>query len=69
MSTNLSSADPKDWITQAEAARVRGISRQAIARLIQRGRLATLQVGGVTFVKRVEVEAFEPAAPGRKAAT
>jgi excisionase family DNA binding protein len=54
-----------DWISQAEAARLRGVSRQAIARLVQHGRLATLTVGGRRFVRRRDVLAFEPLPAGR----
>ena len=67
MSTNLSEdrVDPSEWISQAEAARLRGVSRQAIARLVKRGRLTTLVVGGHTLVKRAEVTDFEPRPAGR----
>lgn len=57
-----------EWITQAEAARIRKISRQAIARLIARGRLGTTEFGGRMFVSRRDVEAFEAARRGRKPA-
>jgi hypothetical protein len=50
---------PEDWISQAEAARLRGVSQQAIANLISRGRLKSVSVAGRTFVYRSEVEAFE----------
>jgi len=45
---------------------LRGITRQAIARLIQRGRVATLEVGGAKYVSRSEILKFEPAPAGRK---
>lgn len=66
MSTNLASEPLEDWITQAEAARLRGVTRQAIARLIQRGRLEIMQIGGVTFVRKSAIESFEAAPAGRK---
>lgn len=50
--------DPADWITQAEAARIRGVSQQAIANLVARGRLRSVLVAGRTFVYRSEVESF-----------
>ena len=56
---------PDDWITQAEAARLRGVTRQAIHRLVRRGKITTLEVGGVVLVKRVEVETFRPGSAGR----
>jgi hypothetical protein len=51
---------PADWISQAEAARIRGVSQQAIANLISRGRLKTVSAAGRTFLFRSEVEVFEP---------
>jgi excisionase family DNA binding protein len=66
-STHLSRkpANADDWISQAEAARIRGVSRQAISRLIQKGRFKTLEIGGRVLVKKSEVDAFEPEQPGR----
>jgi predicted DNA-binding protein (UPF0251 family) len=57
--------DPSEWVTQAEAARLRGVSRQAIARLANNARLRTLDIGGRSFVNRSDVLAFEPNPPGR----
>jgi excisionase family DNA binding protein len=61
--------NPSDWITQAEAARLRNVTRQAIARLVGNGRLRTLDIGGRSFVNRSDVLAFEPNPPGRPKAT
>ena len=49
-----------EWISQAEAARLRGVSRQAIAKLVLSGRLKALDVGGRKFVNRNDVLSFEP---------
>ena len=67
MSTNSSPIriDPAEWITQAEAARLRKVSRQAIAKLVSSGRLRTVSVGGRSFVSRAEILAFEPSPAGR----
>ena len=66
MSTNLStSINSLDWVSQAEASRLRGVSRQAIAKLVANGRLQTLEVGGRVFVSRADVLAFEPNPAGR----
>jgi hypothetical protein len=51
---------PEELISQAEAARIRGVSQQAIANLIRRGRLISTLVAGRTLVLRSEVEAFVP---------
>jgi len=57
--------DPNEWISQAEAARLRGVSRQAIAFLVKKGRLPLLKIGGRVLVRRKEVEKFKPEAAGR----
>jgi excisionase family DNA binding protein len=56
-----------EWISQAEAARIRGVSRQAISRLIKKGRLRVLKIAGKVLVNRAEIEAFVPEQPGRPA--
>jgi hypothetical protein len=57
--------DLNEWISQAEAARLRNVSRQAIAKLVGNGRLRTLELGGRSFVSRADVLGFEPNPPGR----
>ena len=54
-----------DWISQAEAARIRGVSKQAIAKLIARERLSACEIGGRMLVRRSEVAAFVPMPIGR----
>ncbi len=56
MSSNLPDGDPTDWISQAEAARIHGVSRQAISQMIRAGRLRPFEVGGRSVVSRTEVE-------------
>jgi hypothetical protein len=58
--------NPAEWISQAEAARIRGIARQAIATHVKRGRFTTFLMGGKTFLLRSEVENFEPQKRGPK---
>lgn len=60
-------SDAGEWITKAEAARVRGVTRQAIAKLVTRGKLATLEIAGHTLVKRADVKAYKPELGGRPA--
>lgn len=70
MSTHFTTAiDPAEWISQAEASRLRGVSRQAIAKLVSNSRLRTLEVGGRVFVSRADVLAFEPNPAGRPKGT
>jgi excisionase family DNA binding protein len=64
-STNNSDDDFDDWISQAEAARIRAVSKQAIAKLIRRKRIAAREIGGRMLVRRSEVEAFVPLPIGR----
>ena len=67
MSTNFSEdlIVPSDWISQAEAAKLRGVSRQAIAKLVRRGRLKSIVVAGHTLVSRADVSSFRARAAGR----
>jgi predicted DNA-binding protein (UPF0251 family) len=58
--------DPTEWISQAEAARMRGLSRQAISQLVKRGRVTKLVIAGKTLVRRSDVEKFQPDKPGPK---
>jgi excisionase family DNA binding protein len=65
LSTNLSGIAPDEWVSQAEAARIRGVSRQAISRLIKKGRLKVLNFGGKVFLRRADIKDYEPEKPGR----
>jgi len=67
MSTHLSTARfaPEDWVSQAEAARIRGVSRQAIAGLIKKGRFRVLTIAGKTLLKRADVTSYEREQAGR----
>jgi excisionase family DNA binding protein len=58
-------ADLSDLISQAEAARIRGVSRAAITDLIRRGRLRFVTVAGRKLVFRSQVETYERGAAGR----
>jgi excisionase family DNA binding protein len=59
------SFDPAEWISQAEASRLRGVTRQAIAKLVTNGRLRSLEFGGRTFVNKADVITFVPMPGGR----
>ena len=63
--TNKDDEDIDDWISQVEAARIRNVSKQAIAKLIRRNRLLAREIGGRMLVRRSEVEAFVPMPIGR----
>lgn len=67
MSTNWKTAfsDLTDWISLAEAARIRGVSRQAMSKLVKQGRLETLNVGGRLLVHRGHVTTFTRKPAGR----
>ncbi len=64
--TSIKSAEPtqkhgsEEYISQAEAARIRGVTQPSIANLIRRDRLTTISVVGRTLLFRSEVEAFVP---------
>jgi excisionase family DNA binding protein len=67
LSTNFPEGpiSPADWISQAAAAQIRGVSRQAISKLVRNGRLKSIVVGGHTLVSRADVLSFRPHAAGR----
>ena len=44
---------------------MRGVSRQAIARLIKKGRFRILEIGGKILLRREDIKAYQPEAPGR----
>jgi predicted XRE-type DNA-binding protein len=54
-----------DLITQAEAARLRGVSRAAISDLVKRRKLKVKKIGTVTFLSRKEVMKYSPEVGGR----
>lgn len=60
---------PDDWVSQSEAADIRGVSRQAIHQLVQKGRFRTYEVAGRTLVLREDVVQYEPDKGGRPPAT
>lgn len=66
MSTNyLQQIDLTSWISQAEAARLRGVTRQAISKLIRKQKIKILEVGGHVLVNRQEVLEYEGESAGR----
>jgi excisionase family DNA binding protein len=58
-----------DLITQSDAARLRGVSRQAIHKLIHRGKLNTYVVADHVLVSKSEVENFKEGRRGRRPAS
>lgn len=57
--------DLSELVSQGEAAKMRGVTTQAINKLMKRGRLTVIEVSGKKFLLRKEVEAFEPNITGR----
>ena len=68
MSTDSEKEDDQfsDWISQAEAARLRGTTRQAVAKLVKKGRIRTITVGGYVLVSRTDISDFKPQPAGRR---
>jgi hypothetical protein len=48
----------EQWMSKGDAARARGVSRQASWELVNRGRLTTLRFKGRLYVSRAEVLSF-----------
>jgi hypothetical protein len=57
--------NPNELVSQATAARMRGVSKQAIEGLIKRGRLTTVVIDDHTFLLKKEVEDYKPGVGGR----
>jgi hypothetical protein len=51
--------NPDQWMSKGDASRARGVSRQAIWELVNRGRLTTLRHAGRLYVSRAEVMSFK----------
>jgi excisionase family DNA binding protein len=58
--------DVSAWISQSEAARLRGVSREAIYNLVKKNRFTTLKIGDKTLINRGEVENYLPHRSGRR---
>jgi hypothetical protein len=54
-----------DLISQAEAARLRGVSRSSMNELVQKGRFKIYVVAGRPLLSKTEVLNFEPDPGGR----
>ncbi len=55
-----------EFLTVAEAAELRGVSRAAIHELVQRGRLRSERMLGRVLLYKSEVVSFEKGKPGPK---
>jgi hypothetical protein len=55
----------QDLISQAEAARLRDVSRASISELIKRGRLTPIVIAGKVLVRRSDVLKFKALKRGR----
>lgn len=67
-SENPRTFDASEWISKSQAAKLRGISRQAIWELVKRKRLATFVFAGRVYLYRSEVMNFKrrPRGPSTK---
>jgi hypothetical protein len=54
-----------ELVTMAEAARLRGVTHQAIADLVKRGRLRSMDIAGRPHVFKDEVLNYQPSKGGR----
>jgi len=55
----------KHWVSKSEAARLRGVSRQAIWELVKRGRLEPAVYGRRMYLRRSDVMNFKHRKKGR----
>jgi hypothetical protein len=61
----LAAPEEDGWISQAEAARIRHVSPQAINKLVAKGHLTSAMIAGRRVVWRRDVESFSPRIGGR----
>jgi hypothetical protein len=54
-----------ELITLQTAANLRGVSRQAMQDLVSRGKMQGIKIDTCIFVRRSDVEGFEPEMAGR----
>ena len=45
----------RQWVSQADAAEMRGVTRQAIARLVKKGRFTTLSIAGKILLRGLKL--------------
>ncbi len=57
--------DTDDLITITAAAKLRGVSQQAMSDMIKRGKITAIEIGGVKFLRRDEVLNYEKEKGGR----
>ena len=57
--------DTDDWIPILQAAKIRGITRQAISKLVKKKRFRTLLIGGYLLLNRHDVKNYTPENAGR----
>ena len=57
--------DLSELVSIPEAAKMRGVSTQAIQHLMKLGRFTIIEISGRKFLLRKEVEAFKPGVAGR----
>ena len=55
----------EDLITPVHAADQRGVSRQAMNNLIKRNKLPVIWIDGVPFLRKQDVDTYEPELGGR----
>jgi biotin operon repressor len=61
----MSKINPLEWISQTKAAELRGVSRQAIWKLVTKGRIKSIEIAGHRFVSLADVKGFRRGRPGR----
>lgn len=57
--------DPEELLSVADAAKLRGVSRQAINHLIRQNKIGFIQIGRNRFILRQSLESFTPDKGGR----
>ena len=55
----MQTIDPADLISQSKAARILGLTRQAVFRAMERGRLPVYEIAGKRLILRQDAEKYK----------
>lgn len=61
----MTKIESNDLLTVTQAAKKRGVTRQAISHLIRQGKLPFVEIAGKKFISCKELNEYEPDVGGR----
>jgi len=64
LSTN-NNIKSSDYLSISQVAKIRGVTRQAISKLIKKGKIECVKIGGHILIHKDDLIKFKPGYPGR----